>query len=65
MPENRIKPAGEWNTYELSAVGDQVSLWVNGGSASEMKCEVRRGFFGLEAEGYRVEYRNIRLKALP
>jgi hypothetical protein len=65
MPQNRIKPSVEWNTYEIKAVGDQLTLWVNGGVASEMKCEVRRGFFGLEAEGYRVEYRNVRLKTLP
>ena len=65
MPENRVKPAGEWNTYELRAAGDQITLWVNGVVTSELKCEVKHGFFGLEAEGYKVEYRNVRLKPLP
>jgi hypothetical protein len=63
MSENRVKPAGEWNTYELRAVGKQISLWVNGAVTSEFKeCEVPRGHVGLEAEGYRVEYRNVLVK---
>ncbi len=65
MSENRVKPAGEWNTYELRAEGKQITLWVNGAVTSEFKdCEVPRGFIGLEAEGYRVEYRNVRVKPL-
>ena len=66
MTENRVKPAGEWNTYELRAVGKQITLWVNGATTSEFtECEVPRGYFGVEAEGFRVEFRNIRLKLLP
>jgi 3-keto-disaccharide hydrolase len=63
MYENRVKPAGEWNVYELRSVGKEISLWVNGAVTSEFKeCEVPRGFVGLEAEGYRVEYRNVLVK---
>jgi hypothetical protein len=65
MSENRVKPAGEWNVYELRAVGKQISLWVNGAVVCELKeCEVLRGYVGLEAEGYRVEYRNVQIKPL-
>jgi hypothetical protein len=65
MKENRAKPAGEWNTYELRAVGKQISLWVNGAAVSEStECEVPRGHLGLEAEGYRVEYRNVLTKPI-
>jgi hypothetical protein len=65
MSENRVKPAGEWNTYELRAMGKQITLWVNGAVTSEFnECDVPRGFVGLEAEGYRVEYRNVQLKPL-
>jgi hypothetical protein len=65
MSENRVKPAGEWNTYELRAAGKQITLWVNGAVTSELKeCDVPRGFIGLEAEGYRVEYRNVQVKAM-
>lgn len=66
MSENRVKPAGEWNVYEIRAVGKQITLWVNGAAVNEfVDCEVPHGYFGLEAEGYRVEFRNIRLKRLP
>ena len=27
-------------------------------------CEVPRGFVGLEAEGYRIEFRNVKVKPL-
>jgi hypothetical protein len=65
MTENRVKPAGEWNVYELRAAGKQVSLWNNGAVVSEFNdCEVPRGYVGLEAEGYRVEYRNVQVKPI-
>ena len=66
MKENRVKPAGEWNVYEIRAVGKQITLWVNGAVASEFNdCEVLGGYLGLEAEGYGVEFRNVQLKRLP
>jgi hypothetical protein len=65
MSENRVKPAGEWNTYELRAQGKQITLWINGAVTSELKeCDVPRGYIGLEAEGYRVEYRNVQVKVI-
>jgi hypothetical protein len=66
MTENRVKPAGEWNTYEIRVVGKQATLWVNGAVTTEFTdLEVPRGYFGVEAEGYRIEFRNIQLKTLP
>jgi len=63
MTENRVKPAGEWNVYEIRAAGKTLALWVNGAVVNEYtECEVPRGFIGLEAEGYRIEFRNLRLK---
>jgi hypothetical protein len=66
MSENRVKPAGEWNTYEIRATGRRISLWVNGAVTSEFAdCEVPAGFVGLEAEGFRIEFRSLRVKRLP
>jgi hypothetical protein len=66
MKENRVKPAGEWNVYEIRAVGKQITLWVNGAIVNEFNdCEVLSGYLGLEAEGYGVEFRNVQLKRLP
>jgi hypothetical protein len=65
MKENRVKSAGEWNVYEIRAVGRQISLWANGAVVSEFHdCEVLSGYLGLEAEGYNVEFRNVQLKRL-
>ena len=65
MTENRVKPAGEWNTYEVTARGSTLTLWVNGAVTSTFeKVEVGRGHVGFEAEGYRIEFRNVKLKAL-
>jgi hypothetical protein len=63
---NRIKPPGEWNTYEIWCQGPKITLWVNGGVSSEFAVpEVLKGYWGLEAEGFQIEFRNIKLKLLP
>ena len=60
----RVNPAGEWNTYEAVARGRAISLWVNGAFTSEITVDVPRGHFGLEAEGWRIEFRNLKVKPL-
>jgi hypothetical protein len=61
-----VKPVGEWDTYEIRAVGPKMTLWVNGGVTTEItNLEVPKGFVGLEAEGYLIQFRNIKLKTLP
>ena len=63
--DKRVKPAGEWNTFEVTCKGKDVSLWVNGEVVNEWHdCEVPRGFVGLEAEGYQIEFRNVKVKPL-
>ncbi len=50
MKENRVKPAGEWNAYEIRAEGDKLTLTVNGGVVSEVTgCALRKGYIALEA----------------
>jgi pimeloyl-ACP methyl ester carboxylesterase len=62
---SRVKPAGEWNTYEITCKGKGMTLWVNGAVTNEwQECEVPRGYVGLEAEGWRIEFRNVKVKAL-
>ncbi len=60
----RVRAPGEWNTYELTARGRLISLWVNGAVTGETTVELLRGYFGLEAEGFRVEFRHLKLKVL-
>ena len=65
MKENRVKPAGEWNTYEIRVQGDRIVLNVNGADVSEIaSCGLHRGYIGFEAEGWEITFRNIRLKTL-
>ena len=65
MTGNRVKPAGEWNHYQITAQGDRISLAVNGATVSERSgAGLRRGFIGLEAEGYEITFRKLLLKLL-
>ncbi len=65
MKENRVKPAGEWNTYEIRAQGDRITLSVNGMVVNEIGgIALRRGYIGLEAEGYEITFRNLKLATL-
>ncbi len=65
LKEDRVKPAGEWNVFEFKAVGPDITSWVNGAVVSEKKdFSVLKGYVGLEAEGYRIEFRNVKLKEL-
>jgi len=65
MKENRVKPAGEWNQYELTARGSLLTLAVNGKVVNELPdCGLRRGYIGLEAEGYEITFRNLKLRVI-
>jgi hypothetical protein len=66
MKENRVKPAGEWNHYQIRVQGDRISLSVNGAVVSQTSTiALRKGYLGLEAEGHEIAFRNIRLTPLP
>ncbi|TWU41722.1 3-keto-disaccharide hydrolase [Novipirellula artificiosorum] len=66
VTEGRVKPAGQWNTMEMTAKGEKISLWVNGEMTCEFEtCGRAQGHLGLEGEGYRIEFRNLKLKPLP
>lgn len=63
MKENRVKAAGEWNHYEITAHGDQLVLAVNGMVVNELSgVGLKRGYLGLEAEGFEVTFRDLKLK---
>jgi hypothetical protein len=65
MTENRVKPAGEWNHFEIRAEGDRITLSVNGAVVNDLTgVGMRRGYIGLEAEGYEIAFRNLRLQEL-
>jgi hypothetical protein len=63
--------AGEWNKYEIEAVGDRIRTWVNGVAVADLVDGIdRSGFIGLqvhsaEEAGLEVRWRNLWLKELP
>lgn len=66
VTDMRVKPAGEWNTLEVTAVGKVLTLWVNGAVTCRFEdCGREKGYVGLEGEGYRIEFRNLKVKTLP
>jgi hypothetical protein len=61
----RGKEAGAWNVYEIECRGKTVKLWINGAiTCTWDDCQVPRGFLGLEAEGWAIEFRNVKWKNL-
>jgi hypothetical protein len=61
--EPRMKPVGEWNTMEVTARGKTLSVWFNGAvTCAWPDCAVPKGYLALEAEGYRIEFRNLKVR---
>ena len=49
MKENRLKPAGEWNVYDLRCDGSKCTLAVNGVITSTTDSAGEKGYVGDEA----------------
>ncbi|MAD80890.1 MAG: DUF1080 domain-containing protein [Pirellulaceae bacterium] len=65
VKDGRVKPAGQWNTMEVTAQRKALTLWVNGAVTCRFNnCGQPKGQVGLEGEGYRVEFRNLKVKKL-
>ncbi len=66
---NPVK-SGEWNTYEIRAIGDKVQVFFNGdlvhdvdlSQIPELANRPKRGYIGLQNHGDYVEFRNLRIK---
>ena len=65
MKENRVKPAGQWNVYDIRCVGDTCTLAVNGMIVNTIKLSAERGYVGLESEGYQITFRDLKIRQLP
>jgi hypothetical protein len=69
---NAGKPAGEWNTVEITLNGPVLKAVLNGevvqdvnfDQNEELRPRLRRGFIGLQDHGTYVAFRNIRIKKL-
>lgn len=68
---NAIKPAGEWNHYNITVDGSDLTVILNGEKVNEidlsesaMKDRPLEGYISFQDEGKRVWYRNVRIKEL-
>jgi hypothetical protein len=64
--KNLSKGVGEWNHYYVRAINGEVRLWVNGEEVSGgSNCRPATGYLCLESEGAPIEFKNLRIRALP
>jgi len=64
--ENRCKPRGEWNYYDVVAVDGTIKLSVNGKVVNGItKSTQKKGYLCLESEGAEIHFRNIKIMELP
>jgi hypothetical protein len=65
ITDQRVKPAGEWNVFEITCRGKDIRVWANGAVMNTWRdCPVPAGFLGVEAEGFHIEFRNMKVKPL-
>jgi len=64
MTENRIKPPGQWNAYDIRCAGSTCTLSVNGAIVNTLHTSVATGYVGLEAEGYQIAFKDFHLRQL-
>lgn len=63
------KPVGEWNEYEITCIGQQYSVRINGEQVltwTDPKTRTSSGYVGLQNynDGKTVRHRNLRVKEL-
>ena len=64
--ENRCRPKGEWNYYDVVCVAGTVQLSVNGKFVNSIRnASIRKGYICLESEGAEIHFRNVKIMELP
>jgi hypothetical protein len=64
VPELHKEP-GEWNDWEVSCVGSNVTLKVNGKVAWSIDdLAAKSGPIGIQAEGAHIDFKNLRIKVV-
>ena len=63
QPSNE-KPAGEWNSYDITCLGSTIEIKVNGVLQNRAtNCSLTKGGIGFQAEGSKIQFRNIWIEA--
>lgn len=54
------KPGGEWNTYDIDCKGNTIEIKVNGLLQNmATNCSTTKGAIALQAEGCKIQFRNL------
>lgn len=60
MHPSNEKPAGEWNSYDITCKGNTIEFRINGLLQNvATNCSVTKGRIGLQAEGSKIQFRNL------
>jgi len=60
LHDTNEKPADEWNSYDITCKGNRVEVKVNGLLQNVITdCSMTSGSIGLQAEGSKIQFRNI------
>lgn len=65
MHESNENEPGEWNSFDIRCLGDSIEIKVNGllqNKAAE--CSLTKGSIGMQAEGSKIQFRNIWIKEI-
>jgi hypothetical protein len=68
-----VRNRGEWNSLRIVSDWPRFQVWVNGERVQdldvtanpELRYRLRRGYLGLNALGYPLRFRNLRIRELP
>jgi len=62
LTDGSEKPLGEWNTYVIECVQNEIKVWINGDLVNYgYNCTASKGQIAVQAEGSEVEFRKIEL----
>jgi hypothetical protein len=65
IKENSEKPSGEWNDYDVFVNDKHIETKINGKFGAAGECNASSGSIALQAEGFGIEFREIRIGELP
>ncbi len=65
MNDSNEKKAGEWNSYDITCKGNTIEIKVNGLLQNKAtNCSLTKGAIGMQAEGSKIQFRNLWIKKI-
>ena len=65
MHDSNEKKAGEWNSFDITCKGNTIEIKVNGLLQNRASnCSLTKGAIGMQAEGSKIQFRNLWIKKI-